>query len=89
MASKLFSTDEDLRMAVVEALANHPHTAALHLRVGVMNAIVHLAGDVQALSDWHLAAEVAGGIVGIRGVVNRIAAPGAPSPGRIIHLDLP
>ncbi len=36
-----------------------------------------------------IAAELAGGIHGVRGVVNRIEAPGAPTPGRTIHLDLP
>jgi len=27
-------------------------------------------------------------VVGIRGVVNRIEAPGAPSPSRAVNLDL-
>ncbi len=82
------STDENLRQAVLLALKTDAHTAGLCLRVGVLNGIAHLGGDVPALPIWERAAEVTAGVPGIRGVVNRIAAPGAPSPGRIINLDL-
>lgn len=82
-------TDEDLRMEVVKALAENIHTRDLNLRVGVVNGVAHLSGSVAMLSLWELAQQIAGQVAGIRGVVNRIEAPDAPPPGRIINLDLP
>jgi len=35
-----------------------------------------------------LAAELAEEVTGVRGVVNRIEAPGAPSPARTVNLNL-
>jgi osmotically-inducible protein OsmY len=86
MMKELFS-DEQLRLAVQEALAGDETTARFKLRVGVLNAVVHLAGFAPKPSVWDLAAEIAANVSGVRGVVNRIDAPGAPSPSRIIHLD--
>jgi hypothetical protein len=37
---------------------------------------------------YQLAAEIAGSVPGIRGVANRIEAPGAPDPSRRIDLHL-
>jgi hypothetical protein len=81
--------DENLRAAVVKALAADTNTAPLNLRVGVLNAVAHLGGSVPVQELRKLAEEIAAKVPGIRGVVNRIDAPGAPAPGRIIHLDLP
>lgn len=58
------------------------------LRVGVLNGIAHLAGTVNSMAKRQTAEELAKQVVGIRGVVNRIEAPGAPSPSRAVNLDL-
>jgi osmotically-inducible protein OsmY len=58
------------------------------LRVGVLNGIVHLAGAVDSLPDRAAAEELASQAAGVRGVVNRIETPGAPSPAREINLEL-
>ena len=80
--------DERLREAVLEALAADARTAPLDLRVGVLGGIVHLGGNAPSDDDWTWAEMVATSVPGVRGVVNRIEAPGAPSPARAIHLDL-
>ena len=82
------SADEDLREAVRTALAADPDTAPLDLRVGVLNAVVHLGGQVPSAGLRHRAEAVAAGVMGVRGVANRIEAPGAPSPMRTIELPL-
>ena len=81
-------SDESLRAAILAALTADELTANAELRVGVLNGIAHLAGKVNSLLEWATAADLAGKIPGVRGVVNRIEAPGAPSPGREINLDL-
>jgi hypothetical protein len=88
MANKDFPSDEYLRLAVLDALAANEQTGALEIRVGVINAVAHLGGSAPALALWELAQEIAAKVPGIRGVVNRIEAPDAPAPSRIIHLDL-
>ena len=80
--------DEQLRDAVLQALAADPRTAPLDLRVGVLNGIVHLGGSAPSDDDWAWAELAAAHIPGVRGVVNRIEAPGAPSPARTINLNL-
>ena len=80
--------DERLRNAVLLALAQDECTNGLEIRVGVLNAIVHLAGQAPSLEIWHYAGQMAAQVSQVRGVVNRIAAPGAPEPARTIHLDL-
>jgi len=80
--------DEQLRDAVLRALAADPRTAPLDLRVGVLNGIVHLGGSAPSDDDWAWAEMVSARVPGVRGVVNRIEAPGAPNPARAIHLDL-
>jgi len=42
--SEAHPTDGLLRVSVLQALAEDTHTAALALRVGVLNAVVHLGG---------------------------------------------
>jgi osmotically-inducible protein OsmY len=56
--------------------------------VGVLNGVAHLAGAVDALAIRTAAEELVQRMEGVRGVVNRIEAPGAPSPAREINLDL-
>jgi len=80
--------DEALREAILAAFAADNRIAAETLRVGVLNSIAHLAGKVEDLSKRDLADAIAHQVPGIRGVVNRIECPGAPSPARTVHLDL-
>jgi osmotically-inducible protein OsmY len=80
--------DETLRRAILAAFAADNRIAADNLRVGVLNSIAHLAGNVDDLSKRDLAEALAQQVPGIRGVVNRIDCPGAPSPARTVNLDL-
>lgn len=82
------TTDERLRAGVLQAFADDEHLAPLGLRVGVLNAVAHLGGNAPSLEAWAMAEQVAASVPGVRGVVNRIETPGAPSPSRTIHLDL-
>ena len=83
------TTDDKLRAAILSGFAADERTAHTNLRVGVLNGIAHLAGVVNSIETRLIAAELVEDIEGVRGVVNRIDAPGAPSPSRTIHLDLP
>lgn len=47
----------------------------------------HLAGLVNSIKTRILAAELAEVVEGVRAVVNRIEASGAPSPARTDHLS--
>jgi len=80
--------DHNLRKTILAKFAADERTAFANLRVGVLNGIVHLAGVVTALEIRVAAAELAEEIPGVRGVVNRIEAPGAPSPARTVYLNL-
>lgn len=78
--------DEKLRAEILAKFATDDRTAYASLRVGVLNGIAHLAGVVSSIETRIRAAELAEDVPGIRGVVNRIEAPGAPPPSRTIHL---
>ncbi len=80
--------DTNLRKAVCHLLKLDERTTGLPLRVGVLNGVVHLAGEVPSLEIWELVGEIVARLTNVRGVVNRISAPGAPKPDRTIHLDL-
>lgn len=82
------NTDEKLRVAILSRFAADDRTAYANLRVGVVNGIAHLAGVVNSIETRILAAELAGEVPDIHGVVNRIEAPGAPSPSRTVNLNL-
>jgi len=82
------ATDELLRLSVLQALDRDEHTAALRLRVGVLNAVVHLGGAAPSQKLWLLAETIAASVPGVRAVVNRIEAPGAPSPVRTIDIGM-
>jgi osmotically-inducible protein OsmY len=88
MQTTLYSNDESLREAILIKLAADNRIATAKLHVGVMNGIVHLAGVVESLLVRDAAEELARQVSSVRAVVNRIEAPGAPSPAREIHLDL-
>lgn len=81
-------SDENLREFILTVFATDSLTASADLRVGVLNGIAHLAGAVDSQSKRDTAEELAKHVCGIRGVVNRIEAPGAPSPSREVNLDL-
>ena len=81
-------SDENLREAVLTVLAADSRTASFELRVGVLSGIAHLAGVVDSLLKRDVAEDLAKQVYGIRGVVNRIEAPGAPSPSRAVNLNL-
>lgn len=89
MVKKEFSSDEHLRLAIKDVLDVNELTAQLNLRVGVLNAVAHLAGSAPTLALRELAEQLVIAVQGVRGVVNRIEAPGAPAPSRTINLDLP
>ena len=89
MTQELYPTsDEILRKTLLACFAADDLTAFANLRVGVSNGIVHLAGVVSSVEARIVAAEIAAEIQGVRGVVNRIDAPGAPSPSRTVNLKL-
>ena len=73
---------------LLERFAGDDCTAFKNLRVGVVNGIVHLAGNVSSIKLRVDAAEIAIDVAGVRGVVNRIEAPGAPSPARMININI-
>lgn len=85
---KINISDENLRELILTVLASDIRTASADLRVGVLNGIAHLAGSADSLRKREAAEELAKHVKGIRGVVNRIETPGAPSPARAVNLDL-
>jgi osmotically-inducible protein OsmY len=82
------TSDESLRAKILEIFFADSRTNWVNLRVGVLNGIAHLAGTVDSVEMRFAAEEFARQMPGVRGVVNRIEAPGAPSPAREINLDL-
>ena len=80
--------DEISREEILGKLASDQRTAGSEIRVGVLNCIAHLAGRVDSLEVRTAAETIANGVENIRGVVNRIRAPGSPAPSRTIHLYL-
>ena len=81
-------TDKQIRKDVCRALKSDKRIRSYDLRVGVLNEIVHLAGELPTLDLWELVGEIASEIPRVRGVVNRTEAPGAPEPARTVHLRL-
>ncbi len=80
-------SDEDLRAAILAAFAANAQIASADLRVGVLNGVAHLAGTAASLEIREMAEELAKNVRRLRGVVNRIEAPGAPSPARRIDIN--
>lgn len=81
--------DEQLRAVILQALALDPRTLGLDIRVGVLGGFAHLAGKVPSLELRALAELIVSRVSGVRGVANRIEAPGAPSPARTVNLSPP
>lgn len=81
-------SDDSIRISILAKLSDDERIRQAHLRVGVLHGIAHLTGEVDTLVARAAAEEIARQVDGVRGVVNRIAAPGAPSPAREINLDL-
>ena len=80
-------SDTNLRETILAAFAADIRVNAVNVRVGVLNRYAHLAGVVDSLETRKAVEELVGQIPGVRGVVNRIEAPGAPSPARSINLQ--
>ncbi len=87
MCQPLPPSDEELRAAILTAFATDIHSAFANLRVGVLNGVAHLAGTAASLKIREKAEELSKNVGGLRGVVNRIEAPGAPSPARRIDIN--
>lgn len=83
------TVDEQLRAAILQALALDQCTLGLDLRVGVLGGFAHLAGKVPTLELRAHTELVVSSVPGVRGVANRIEAPGAPSPARTVNLSPP
>jgi osmotically-inducible protein OsmY len=83
-----FNDDQKLRARVLDALTANARFTHLDLRVGVHNGLVHLGGGAPSLGIRSQVEQLVSGIPGVRGVVNRIHAPGAPSPIRRVNLNL-
>jgi len=81
-------SDEILRQKILALFAASDRITFANLRVGVSNGIIHLAGYAASLDERECAEGIAASIPGMRGVVNRIESPGAPSPARTINLHL-
>lgn len=88
MQQNVQCSDENLREIILTIFAADNRCSSTGLRVGVLNGIVHLAGKVDSMEKREAAEELAKQVCGVRGVVNRIEAPGSPSPSRTINLDL-
>mgnify|MGYP001025899655 CR=1 FL=1 len=87
MNSEINSSDKELRQQVYQAIAAIDQLRKCKLRVGVANGFVHLGGKLSSLDLYVQTEELVRNLAGVRGVINRIEAPGAPSPSRVIHLD--
>lgn len=88
MESNQTDVDQNLRVEVLARLMTDNRTRNAALRVGVLNGIAHLAGMAKSVEARSAAEEVAWQVGGVRGVVNRIQAPGAPDPARTINIKL-
>lgn len=80
--------DERMRKAVLKSLAADDSSSFGGVRVGVLNGIVHLGGVAPTLEIRLKAVELAERVPNVRGIVNRIDAPGAPPPARTVNINL-
>lgn len=87
MNSERNPSDQELRQQVYQAIAANEQLRQCNLRVGVVSGFVHLGGKLSSLELYVYAEELVKNLAGVKGVINRIEAPGAPSPSRVIHLD--
>ena len=80
--------DNILRQLILARFDANERIASANLHVGVSNGIIHLAGYLTLIEDRQLADDMVASIPGVRGVVNRIETPGAPSPARTVNLHI-
>lgn len=80
--------DETIRTAILQNIAIDHRINRLDLHVGVLHCIVHLSGRVDTIAIRRRLETMAKQVPGVRGVVNRIDAPGSPRPDRKINLNL-
>jgi len=77
--------DEDLEVAVGEALGGDPRTRGQRIQVEAFQGVVHLRGEVSSGQVLAAAEEVAAGVPEVRTVVNSLVAPDAtPAPARVL-----
>lgn len=86
-ASQKTINDETIRSQALALFASAGPCKFAGVRVGVLHGIVHLGGSVNSLAERSQAEELIQKIEHVRGVVNRITSPGAPSPARTINLN--
>ncbi|PWH12751.1 MAG: hypothetical protein DDG59_15385 [Anaerolineae bacterium] len=79
-------SDQELRQHVVQVLAADEQLRHYSLRIGVASGFVHLGGKLSSLEGYERVEALVRNLPGVKGVINRIQAPGAPSPARVIHL---
>ena len=61
-----FIPDENLRAAILAKFAAESRIASTNVRVGVLNGIAHLAGEVDSLAKRSMAEDLAREIPGVR-----------------------
>ena len=71
--------DQDLRVAVAQALADDPRTRAAFVRVGAYHGWIQLSGVVPSAEIRAAAEEVAASVPGVRGVETLPRLPGEPA----------
>ena len=81
-------SDVKLRAQVIETIFANQQFNQLDIRVGVNKGIVHLAGSAPSLERRQDIEDYVRKISRVRAVVNRVDAPGAPSPSRLIKLNI-
>ena len=86
--SKASVIDEVIRSEALALFSGADCGKFAMIRVGVLHGIVHLGGSTNSLADRSQAEELVKKIDHVRGVVNRITSPGAPSPARTVNLNL-
>ncbi len=78
----------DLRVGVLNGIAHLAGTVGSLAERALAESLAQGVGAVGSPEARALAESLARGVPGVRGVANRIEAPGAPSPAREINLDL-
>jgi hypothetical protein len=82
------SGDLALRDAVLKTFTEDHALRDFKLRVGVSNGYAHLGGSLPSIEMRTRAAQLCLRVQGVRAVVNRITAPGAPNPARAAQLEM-
>ena len=88
MKSANNNSDIKLRAQVIETICANQQFNQLDIRVGVNKGIVHLGGSAPSIECRQIIEDCVRKISRVRAVVNRIDAPGAPSPSRTVELNI-